>query len=397
MINKSLSANEKQIDFNEIVPYFQPIIAADQLQVWGYEVLGRIHTDDGVQSLGPFFHDPSIDPALQREADRYIRGCALQKFADEQAEGHLFINVNPDWLCMDWQEGEKNWMARHGINPERIVLEVTEAAFEMKEKEMHRMLLYYKGLGCKIAIDDVGKGFSNLDRIASFQPDIIKVDIHLLKNSTQSQSFMDVLHSLSVLSRRMGVSLLFEGMEREEEWRNAWKSSGRFYQGYLFSRPGPDFNQISAPVAEKINGLIDRLVEEELKDWNRQFQLEEQLNQTMHRLLHLSPYMTDPAVFLTEQAPALKEHGYRVYVCDEKGNQTTPNYLLANGLWKKQDEYRGRNWSWRPYFLQNIAKMKSDKKGILSEPYQDLETNARIRTFSYPLACGYLFLDLIIP
>ena len=52
---------------------------------------------------------------------------------------------------------------------------------------------------------------------------------------------------------------------------------------------------------------------------------------------------------------------------DDKGNQKTANYMMADGSWEKQVEYKGKNWSWRPYFLHNIAKMKADKKGILSE------------------------------
>jgi hypothetical protein len=60
-----------------------------------------------------------------------------------------------------------------------------------------------------------------------------------------------------------------------------------------------------------------------------------------------------------------------------------------------QPEYMKKNWSWRPYFLENIFKMRSDKKGILSDLYRDIETGETIRTFSYPLNTGdYLFIDL---
>ena len=60
-----------------------------------------------------------------------------------------------------------------------------------------------------------------------------------------------------------------------------------------------------------------------------------------------------------------------------------------------QPEYCEKNWSWRPYFLENIFKMRSDKKGILSDLYRDIETGETIRTFSYPLNSEeYLFIDL---
>lgn len=62
--------------------------------------------------------------------------------------------------------------------------------------------------------------------------------------------------------------------------------------------------------------------------------------------------------------------------------------------WQFQPEYIQRNWSWRPYFLENIIKMRKDKKSILSDLYNDIETGEFTRTFSYPLnESDYLFID----
>ncbi|MFB7641954.1 EAL-associated domain-containing protein, partial [Peribacillus butanolivorans] len=63
--------------------------------------------------------------------------------------------------------------------------------------------------------------------------------------------------------------------------------------------------------------------------------------------------------------------------------------------WIVQPNYMNKNWSWRPYFLENIVKMRNEKKGILSDLYSDIETGETIRTFSYPLNNKeYIFFDL---
>ncbi|OLN22605.1 hypothetical protein BTO30_08725 [Domibacillus antri] len=385
------------IDLQQVIPYFQPIVSADEQEIWGYEVLGRLNSPSGVKSLGPFFNDPEEDAELQRRVDQHIRQSALQRFAKvENKNTHLFININPDWLQMDWQDGDKDWISKHGVDPKQVVLEVTEFLFLIKEKELIEMLDYYRKLGCKIAIDDVGKGFSNLDRIASFHPDILKVDILLLKNSTHSKSFMDVLQSLSVLARKMGASLLFEGIETQSELQNAWKSGGRFYQGYLFGRPNSSFQELYASAKKEIVHMIDQLIEAELTAWKNQFELEHSLNQTLKRIQSSISTMSDPMVYLSDLAAYMKDFCYRVYVCDDKGYQKTDNFILSKGKWRQQPEYKGKNWSWRPYFVYNIARMKMERRGMLSEPYPDLETNLLIRTFSYPIDRGYLFMDIMI-
>jgi EAL-domain associated signalling protein domain len=66
-----------------------------------------------------------------------------------------------------------------------------------------------------------------------------------------------------------------------------------------------------------------------------------------------------------------------------------------NDRWELQPQYYMKNWSWRPYFLENIIRMRSRKRGILSDLYADIETGETIRTYSYPIDDQhYLFIDL---
>ena len=81
-------------------------------------------------------------------------------------------------------------------------------------------------------------------------------------------------------------------------------------------------------------------------------------------------------------------------MCNEEGFQITGNVFKRRRMAVSAGVYR-KNWSWRPYFLENILQMRISGKGFFSDIYSDLETGERIRTFSYPLEGDmYLFIDL---
>ena len=91
----------------------------------------------------------------------------------------------------------------------------------------------------------------------------------------------------------------------------------------------------------------------------------------------------------------LDQIAFRMYVCDEDGFQKSVNIFKGKEGWIEQAEYIHKNWSWRPYFLENIIKMRNERKGILSDLYSDIETGETIRTFSFPMnGEDYLFIDI---
>jgi hypothetical protein len=94
-------------------------------------------------------------------------------------------------------------------------------------------------------------------------------------------------------------------------------------------------------------------------------------------------------------AEKLEEFAFRLYICDSKGFQTTPNIIQRDGQWFEDETAYGKNWSWRPYFLSNLIKLRNDLKADLSQSYIDIETNEQTRTFSLALKENeYLFVDL---
>ncbi len=98
---------------------------------------------------------------------------------------------------------------------------------------------------------------------------------------------------------------------------------------------------------------------------------------------------------LTGLANLVGEKFFRLYICDENGFQLTENLVRKANIWETVQGFKGKNWSWRPYFLENIMRMQNKNAGLLSDSYSDIETGEMIRTFSYPLGENqYLFMDL---
>lgn len=91
----------------------------------------------------------------------------------------------------------------------------------------------------------------------------------------------------------------------------------------------------------------------------------------------------------------LEDVCFRVYIVNNDGEQQSANAVQSDGVWKLDEANRWQNWSWRPYFLENIIRMNVDGKGVLSVLYKDLTSNEHIRTFSYPITTSeYVFIDI---
>ncbi|HJV16835.1 MAG TPA: EAL-associated domain-containing protein, partial [Bacillales bacterium] len=206
-------------------------------------------------------------------------------------------------------------------------------------------------------------------------------------------AFHDILFSLSLLARKIGATLLFENIEMEYQLQFAWKNGGRYYQGFYLSKPNPDFidhNIWKDRLKEKFHDFIsfEKKKLESFYSTAEFFQLKVQE-------ITLKSKKTSYEELFEFLMNEMDQIAFRMYVCDEDGFQKSPNFFKGDIGWEIQTEYIHKNWSWRPYFLENIFKMRNKKKGILSDLYSDLETGETIRTFSFPMnANEFLFIDI---
>ncbi|MDG5787081.1 EAL-associated domain-containing protein [Evansella sp. AB-P1] len=382
---------------DKIVPFYQPIISADKQIVVGYEVFARMKTESGPLSLGSFFTDDTIPEEYRNEIDDYVQTLALERFI-ETPHLYLFLNINIHSIIRDDADRlmEKlQFYQTKGLSFDRVVLEIKEKDYASNYSDIKHLITYIQSTGVKIAIGDVGISSSNLERLANLKPNIVKVNVGFLEGDIFPELYRDVLHSLSLLTRKLGSTLLFEGVDNYTKLNFAWRNGSRYYQGFYLGKPNPSF--VDAEFCkDTIKKEFHRFVEYERKKIKGQLMLTEKLSQTLKATLKTIKSYNDLDETVLKIANALTTYTFRVYIVDHDGFQQSSNAVKSEeGNWELEKDSRQKNWSWRPYFIENIVRMDFEQKGILSDLYTDIDKDEMIRTYSFPLENAlFLFIDI---
>ncbi|MBB3113793.1 EAL domain-containing protein (putative c-di-GMP-specific phosphodiesterase class I) [Paenibacillus phyllosphaerae] len=399
---------------DRLVPYYQPILALDSRTIVGYEALGRYVTDEGVRSVGPFFADKTIPMEEQVRVDRMLREKAIADSSSRAEGAMLFLNIKPSWMYKTYVEtGALPTLAlleKYGINPKRVVIEITEESFREPMEHLRTVVDIYREAGCLIAIDDVGSGYSDMDRIAQIEPHILKIDIHMLQRSKSHRGYYALLHSFSALASQIGASLLVEGVETQQDFERAIQVGARYVQGFLFARAEADFLPAGSFTSLIEQGLCqrrDRKIAEERR-WNAEA---EQLRLLIEQALEVGSLYLETIKeqggcagldvgaadrFVEMLLPELSKQCLRVYLCSDEGIQRSSNYeQRVTGRWNREEQYRMLNWSWRPFFVPLALQLGDGSvQSTVSRAYTDLGGFDRIRTISVSVpGGGVLFAD----
>ena len=215
---------------------FQPILRASDRSVFGFEALLRsdeptlIRPDlvvDAAQRLG----------ALDR-LGRKVRALSAEAMQQAPADAALFINLHPHDLADDtlFDPGSPlTQMAR------RVVLEVTERAAIEEVDDVERRVSRLREYGFRIAVDDLGAGYAGLSSFALLEPEIVKLDVSLLRDIDQSPVKQKLVASMTALCKDMGFLVVAEGIETPAERDCVVTLGCDLLQGFLFARPGRPF------------------------------------------------------------------------------------------------------------------------------------------------------------
>jgi len=139
----------------------------------------------------------------------------------------------------------------HGLPVQRIIFETTEGERVGDGRWYAEVMSEYRRIGFLNAIDDFGAGYAGLALLADFQPDLIKLDMGLLRGIDTLRPRQLIVESVLGLCREMGVQVIAEGVETQAERDWLWSKGAALMQGYLFARPS--FQRLVA--AEQIEAL----------------------------------------------------------------------------------------------------------------------------------------------
>lgn len=229
-------------------PFFQPIINVESGLIAYNEVLAR-KTDKHGQyiSAGEIFSSQSLPTDKIIALDNQVRHKAFEKYKNFQGNAQLSINISPTWfskhapnLKLEAYEVPTLAMLRDsGIDPSRIVIELTE--YDGDNELIAHFVRSYREMGIKVAIDDFGSGFSQIERLLEIEPDILKLDMALFKRSLVSHYAQDLIEVFASFAKKRGIKLIFEGIETPLQYDIAVSSGAEFIQGYLISEAQPEF------------------------------------------------------------------------------------------------------------------------------------------------------------
>lgn len=391
-----MDALEILADLEHVFPYFQPIFSADEQHVVAYEVLGRYKDGENIISLGPFFMDDQIPDEYKFEVDLLLVKKALEKYHELDDDCSIFLNRDADLLMYEHGEPflhELLAFEKKGFQLGRIVLEISARNYQGDLDQLVNLLQYYRTYGIRFAVSTLESESHFFERIGKLEPDILKINLEALKSTSTGTNFNDVLFSLSLLARKIGATLLFENIEMSYQLQFAWKNGGRYYQGFYLHPPAGEFIRqdfLKHRLQEKFHDFISY----EKRKLEAVYVTAEFFQAKIQEILIKNKKMSFEELLPTI-VKVMDQIAFRTYICDENGYQKSANFFKGKDGWYPQFEYIGKNWSWRPYFLENIVKMSHERRGIMSDLYCDIETGETIRTFSFPLnETDYLFIDI---
>ncbi|MBN6151483.1 EAL domain-containing response regulator [Xanthomonas sp. AmX2] len=218
---------------------YQPKVDMRSGQVRGVEALARWRHPQ----CGPIAPDRFVALAeregLIQQLTLSVADQALARLAAWRQSGlplTMAINLSPCLLrAPDLLDALRELLARHGVAPAEVVLEITESS--LVESSSLGMLARLRLLGFGLSIDDYGTGFSSLQQLTRIPFTELKVDRIFVHDAHRSRHLRTVLESALDLARRLGLSTVAEGIETAEDWALLQQLGCDLGQGYLMARP----------------------------------------------------------------------------------------------------------------------------------------------------------------
>jgi EAL domain-containing protein (putative c-di-GMP-specific phosphodiesterase class I) len=357
----------------ELFSIFQPIYSFAHKRMVGCEGLARCIDEKGrVVHPGRLLGlTSSVDETIFM--DRLMRALHVGNFSTRKRENAwLFLNVTPVVVTSGTRHGTffNELLRKYDFPPHRVVIEITEAGIP-DEPALERAVSYYQDMGCMVAIDDFGAGHSNFERIWRLKPDIVKLDRVMIQRASADPTIRRSLMLIVSLLHEIGVLVLAEGVETEEQAMIAITSDVDLVQGFLFSAsfalkdPTPNCTDELEKLHER---LIRHSIDEELEFRHSIKNYIDTFNESANMMT------AGLNIYTATQNMIDMGRVLRFYVLDANGTQigeniSSPNQVRRDPRLAPLFDAKGASWSHRPYFRRAMAR---PDKVHLTRPYLSL-------------------------
>ncbi|MGE3271609.1 MAG: EAL domain-containing protein [Chloroflexota bacterium] len=236
------------IESGAITSHYQPIVDLEAGTIFAHEALIRTHRDDGTLVSGGSIVEAGRRLGALHVLDQIGRTSAIRGARAGNLTTNLFINFFPTVVydpvhCL---RTTRQAMDEAGIRPQQIVFEVVESEHIADRKHLLDILAYYRAQGFRVALDDLGSGYSSLNLLVALRPDFVKLDMELAREVAADPLRRALVEALVRTAQQYGIQVIAEGVETVESAKVLASLGIRLLQGYLFGRPAPTAGTLSA-------------------------------------------------------------------------------------------------------------------------------------------------------
>ncbi|WP_046175524.1 EAL domain-containing protein [Domibacillus indicus] len=229
------------IEKGQFVSFLQPIVETSSGNVYGYESLLRTNEEAAIPP-GRLFHTAQ-KLGMHSYLDKQARESAILARKEHVKDGQKsFINFLPSTIynpefCL---KHTFSVIEKYNVRPDDLVFEVVETEKIEDVDHLKKVLNVYKREGIKVALDDVGAGFSTIEMLEKLRPDYIKIDRSYISFCDQDSTKQSFINRALKTASDLGIIALAEGIERKEEYDYCRSAGIPLAQGYYFGRPSAE-------------------------------------------------------------------------------------------------------------------------------------------------------------
>jgi diguanylate cyclase (GGDEF)-like protein len=216
---------------------FQPVVRAGNKEAVFHECLLRMRDENGEMIPAGVFIPIIEQLGLVRLIDRYVLDLAVQALTDNPT---LNLAINISGLTSSDQSWLRTLSALIKNRPEvarRLIIEITETSALTDIEESARFLAAIRELGCRVAVDDFGAGFTSFRHLKTLTLDIVKIDGSFVRNLAENVDNQLFIRNLLGLAEAYGMETVAECVETQEDARFLIGEGVKYLQGYYFGRP----------------------------------------------------------------------------------------------------------------------------------------------------------------
>ena len=243
----SLAALRSFVAPEDLSVVFQPIIDITSGRTFAYEALVRCRVVEYKNPIRLF--EKAVELGCAGRLGRMIREIGVPHGSGKP----LFVNIHPKELSEGWLVRPDDPILSHDDD---VYLEVTESVplshYELCMSVLKEVVSH---VGVHLVVDDLGAGYSNLKRISDLEPKVVKLDRDLIMGLDRSRRQQELVTAVVDLCRRLGATVVAEGIETHDEYSAVLDTGTEYGQGFLFARPSFPPPEVSFPPAAETTSV----------------------------------------------------------------------------------------------------------------------------------------------